>query len=85
MWMIQGSSRTLDRLSRLCGLCVHQSKVVETMMRTSGQYNLGGSATHTKQKCSIKQAQDRKNSLRQKRRAYILPRQIGIIKQALDN
>jgi hypothetical protein len=40
---------------------------------------------HMEQKCRIKQALDKRTSLRQKQRPVYLPRQIGIIKLALDN
>jgi hypothetical protein len=45
MWMIRGSSRTLDRLSELSGSHVLQSEVLKTMTGACEPYNLGGSTT----------------------------------------
>ena len=45
MWMIRGSPRTPDRLPKLCGSCVQQSEVYETITGICGPHNLGGSAT----------------------------------------
>ena len=39
-----GFSRTHDRLLGLCGLCVQQSEVWETMIGARGPYNLGSFA-----------------------------------------
>ena len=40
-----GFPRTPDRIPELCGLCVQQSEVWETMIGARGPYNLGGSTT----------------------------------------